>query len=112
MNVLLEKEIEKFEKWYDALDNAKNNLKRKYVLETKTLDKENKDLEKRYEFSISQLQENDKKNKMLLLQVNEQKTEVINLKKKLQDSVKSLRDHKIKIQVVDEENKMLVKPLE
>jgi len=73
MNVLPEKEIEKFEKRYDALDNAKNNLKRKYVLETKTLDKENKDLEKRYEFSISQLKENDKKNKMLLLQVNEQK---------------------------------------
>ena len=59
----------------------KNNLKRKFILETKSLDKENKDLEKRYEFSISQLQENDKKNKMLLLQVNEQKTEVINLKK-------------------------------
>ena len=49
---------------------------------------------------------------MLLLQVNEQKTEVINLKKKLQDSVKSLSDHKIKIQEVDEENKMLVKQLE
>ena len=27
MNVLPEKEIEKFEKRYDALDNAKNNLK-------------------------------------------------------------------------------------
>ena len=43
MNVLPEKEIEKFEKRYDALDNAKNNLKRKFILETKSLDKENKD---------------------------------------------------------------------
>ena len=40
MNVLPEKEIEKFEKRYDALDNAKNNLKRKFILETKSLDKE------------------------------------------------------------------------
>ena len=112
MNVLPEKEIEKFEKRYDALDNAKNNLKRKFALETKSLDKENKDLEKRYEFSISQLKENDKKNKMLLLQVNEQKSEVINLRKKLQDSVKSLSNHKLKIQEIDEENKMLVKQLE
>ena len=31
MNVLPEKEIEKFEKRYDALDNAKNNLKRKFI---------------------------------------------------------------------------------
>ena len=43
MNVLPEKEIEKFEKRYDALNNAKNNLKRKFILETKSLDKENKD---------------------------------------------------------------------
>ena len=112
LNVLPEKEIEKFEKRYDALDNAKNNLKRKFALETKSLDKENKDLEKRYEFSVSQLKENERKNKLLLVQVNEQKNEVFALRKKLQDSIKYLNDSKLRIQEKDEENRNLVKQLE
>ena len=61
MNILLEKEIEKFEKRYECIDNAKNNLKRKYALENKLLNKENKDIKNKYEISLLQLKENDKK---------------------------------------------------
>jgi cellobiose-specific phosphotransferase system component IIA len=80
LNILPEKEIEKFEKRYECIDNAKNNLKRKYALETKLLNKENKDLENKYEISLLQLKENEQKNKNLLIQINEQKKEIVYIK--------------------------------
>ena len=39
-------------------------FKKKYALETKLLNKENKDLENKYEISLLQLKENDKKIKI------------------------------------------------
>ena len=112
LNVLPEKEIEKFEKRYECIDNAKNNLKRKYALETKLLNKENKILENKYENSILQLKENEQKNKSLFIQLNEQKKEVSNLQKKLEQHIKSLEEQKNKVKQKDEENKMLIKELQ
>ena len=111
LNILPEKEIEKFEKRYECIDNAKNNLKRKYALETKLLNKENKDLENKYEISLLQLKENEQKNKNLLIQINEQKKEVFSLQKKLEQCIKVLEDQKNKVRLKDEENKILVKEL-
>ena len=111
MNILPEKEIEKFEKRYECIDNAKNNLKRKYALETKLLNKENKDLENKYEISLLQLKENEQKNKNLLIQINEQKKEVFSLQKKLEQCIKVLEEQKNKVRLKDEENKILVKEL-
>ena len=48
-------------------------FKKKYALETKLLNKENKILENKYENSILQLKENEQKNKNLLIQINELK---------------------------------------
>ena len=111
LNILPEKEIEKFEKRYECIDNAKNNLKRKYALETKLLNKENKDLENKYEISLLQLKENEQKNKNLLIQINEQKKEVFSLQKKLEQCIKVLEEQKNKVRLKDEENKILVKEL-
>ena len=111
LNILPEKEIEKLEKRYECIDNAKNNLKRKYALETKLLNKENKDLENKYEISLLQLKENEQKNKNLLIQINEQKKEVFSLQKKLEQCIKVLEDQKNKVRLKDEENKILVKEL-
>ncbi len=111
LNILPEKEIEKFEKRYECIDNAKNNLKRKYALETKLLNKENKDLENKYEISLLQLKENEQKNKNLLIQINEQNKEVFSLQKKLEQCIKVLEDQKNKVRLKDEENKILVKEL-
>ena len=58
-------------------------FKKKYALETKLLNKENKDLENKYEISLLQLKENEQKNKNLLIQINEQKKEVFSLQKKI-----------------------------
>ena len=55
-------------------------FKKKYALETKLLNKENKDLENKYEISLLQLKENEQKNKNLLIQINEQKKEVVYIK--------------------------------
>ena len=112
MNILPEKEIEKFEKRFECIDNAKNNLKRKYLIETKLLNKENKILENKYENSILQLKENEQKNKSLFIQLNEQKKEVSNLQKKLEQCIKSLEEQKNKVKQKDEENKILIKELE
>ena len=112
LNILPEKEIEKFEKRFECIDNAKNNLKRKYLIETKLLNKENKILENKYENSILQLKENEQKNKSLFIQLNEQKKEVSNLQKKLEQCIKSLEEQKNKVKQKDEENKILIKELE
>ena len=61
LNVLPEKELKKYEKRYECIDKEKNNLQRKYALETKQLNRENKELENKYEYSNSQLKENEQK---------------------------------------------------
>ena len=83
LNILPEKELEKFEKRYEFIDKEKNNLQRKLIFETKNLNKENKELKDRYEFSNIQLKENEEKNKILSLKIEEQNKEINNLQDKL-----------------------------
>ena len=69
LNILPEKELEKFEKRYEFVDKEKNNLQRKLVFETKNLNKENKELEDKFEMSNNQIKENEEKNKALELKI-------------------------------------------
>lgn len=112
MNVLPEKEIKKFEKRYECIDKERNNLQRKYALETKQLYKENKDLENKYEYSAIQLKENEQKNKLLTQQINQQQLEVEKLQQKLAKLIQNLEEQKSKVKVKDQENKQLVKQLQ
>ena len=47
VNILPQKELEKFEKRFEFIDKEKNNLKRKYALETKNLEDEKNGMEKK-----------------------------------------------------------------
>ena len=112
MAVLPEKEIKKYEKRYEIIDSTKNNLERKYALESRLLNKENQDLENRYEFSSMQLKENEQKNKLLSIKINEQKIEVKALTEKLENLMKTLEIQKNKVKEKDVENKKLVQHLQ
>ena len=112
LNILPEKEIEKFEKRYECIDKEKNNLQRKLAFETKNLNKENKELENQYEYSNNQLKENEEKNKLLVLRIDDQQKELNKLQEKLDKIIKNVEDKKKKIKEKDEENKTLVKQLQ
>ena len=108
LNVLPEKEIKKYEKRFESLDNATNNLVRKFHFEEKKLNKENQDLASRVELSEMQLKENEQKNKVLKNQLEEYKKEIELLDEKLKELNDMLTLQKEKIKEKDNENKMLV----
>ncbi len=112
LNVLPEKEIEKYEKRYECLDNAKNNLQRKFNLETKELEKQTVDLRKRFEYSKLQIKQNEQTNKLLLSENNEQKREIIELKNKVLNYIRKLEEQKKNLQDKEEENKSISKRLQ
>jgi chromosome segregation ATPase len=111
LNILPQKEIEKFEKRYECIDKEKNTLQRKLAFESKLLDKENKELENKYENSNSELRVNEEKNQLLSKQIENQKKELIKLQKKLENIEKSVEDKRKQIVEKDEENKELIKQL-
>jgi hypothetical protein len=108
LNVLPEKEIKKYEKRFESLDNATNNLVRKFHFEEKKLIKENQDLESRVELTEMQLKENEQKNKLLKNQIEEYKKEMELLDEKLKELNDMLTLQKEKIKEKDNENKTLV----
>ena len=112
LNILPEKELEKFEKRYEFVDKEKNNLQRKLIFETKNLTKENKELEDRYELSNNQIKENEEKNKVLSLKIEEQNKEINNLQEKLDKINKNVEDKKNKVKEIDKENKILLKQIQ
>ena len=112
LNILPEKELEKFERRYEFIDKEKNNLQRKLVFETKNLNKENKELKDRYEFSNNQLKENEEKNRILSLKIEQQNKEIINLQDKLDKINKRIEEKKNKVKEKDEENKLLLKQIQ
>ena len=112
LNILPEKELEKFEKRYEFVDKEKNNLQRKLIFETKNLTKENKELEDKYELSNNQIKENEEKNKALSMKIEEQNKEINNLQEKLDKINKNVEDKKIQVKEIDQENKMLLKQIQ
>ncbi len=112
LNVLPEKEIEKYEKRFECLDTAKNNLERRYNLETKELEKQNNDLIKRFEYSKLHVKQSEQNNKLLLSQLNEQRKEVIDLNYKIDNCLKNLERQKNNIKDKDDENKAITKRLQ
>ena len=112
LNVLPEKEIEKYEKRYECLDNAKNNLQRKYNLETKELEKQNNDILKRFEYSKLHVKQSEQNNKLLLSQLNEHRKELIDLNYQINNCIKNLEHQKNNIKEKDDENKSITKRLQ
>ncbi len=112
LNVLPEKEIEKYEKRFECIDNEKNNLQRKLNLEKKELEKQSVDLRKRYEYSKLQIKQNEQTNKLLLTENNEQKREIIELKNKVLNYIRKLEEQKKNLQDKEDENKSISKRLQ
>ena len=112
LNVLPEKEIEEYEKRFECIDNAKNNLQRKFNLETKELEKQTVDLRKRFEYSKLQIKQNEQTNKLLLSENNVQKREIIELKNKVLNCIKKLEEQKKNLQDKEDENKAISKRLQ
>jgi len=111
LGILPEKELNKYEKRFEYVEKAKNNLLRQYNVENKQFKKENKDLENKYEFSNNQLNEGMQKNKLLENQLIEQQKEFEQLTNKLAQIKKNLAITKIEVRTKDEENKNLINKL-
>lgn len=112
LNVLPEKEIQKYEKRFEIIDNTKNNMVRKYHLEEKKLNKENKELESRVEFSEMQLKVNEQKNKLLKKQIEKYNIELGSLDDKLKELNDMLTLQNTQINEKENENKMLILKLQ
>ena len=112
LNVLPEKEIQKYEKRFEIIDGAKNNLVRKYHLEEKKLNKENKELQSRVEFSEMQLKVNEQKNKILKKQIEDYKNQLGSLDEKLKELNEVLTLQKEQIKEKYNENQMLILKLQ
>ena len=91
-NILPEKEIKKYEKRFEFLDKEKNNLLRKHAFETKKLEKERADLEKKFNTGQKQLENNQNKNKILEKQISDQENELKKLKSDLETMKYDLRN--------------------
>ena len=111
LGLLPEKEINKYQKRFEYVEKEKENLLRKFTVENKKFEKENKSLENKYVFSNNQLTEGMQKNKILENQLIEQQQELENLANKLIQMKKNLDNKKIEVKLKDEENKKLVKKL-
>ena len=111
LGLLPEKEINKYQKRFEYVEKEKENLLRKFTVENKKFEKENKSLENKYVFSNNQLTEGMQKNKILENQLIEQQQELENLTNKLIQMKKNLDNKKIEVKLKDEENKKLVKKL-
>ena len=107
-NIIPEKEINKYEKRYEFLDKEKNNLLRKHAFETKKLEKEKMELQKKFNLGNSQLIENQNKNKKLEKQISDQEKEIESLKEKLENMKKELDQKKKEVEAKEAENKKLL----
>ena len=112
LNILPEKEIKKYEKRYEFIAKEKNNLLRKYNLETKQLQKEKEDLNHKCIFSSDQLNENEKKNQQLENKIKIQEKKLEELNNQLNEMRKNLNNKKNEVKLKDEENKELLKKLQ
>ena len=111
LGILPEKELNKYEKRYEIVEKEKDYLLRQYMVENKKFEKENKNLENKFEFNNNQLTEGIQRNKILETQLIMQQKEFENLTNKLLEMKKNLETKKIEVKLKDEENKNLIKKL-
>ena len=112
LNVLPEEEIQKYEKRYECADIEKKNLQRKYAFETRKLFQENKDIKNKFELNTKQIKENEEKNSLLTMQIEEKEKEYEELKNKMNNMIKEMEEKNKKIKEWDEENQIMAKRLQ
>ena len=112
LNVLPEEEIQKYEKRYECADVEKKNLRRKYAFETRQLLKENRDIKNQFELNTKQLKENEEKNSLLSLQIEEKEKEYEKLKNKMNNMIKEMEEKKKKIKEWEVENQVMAQRLQ
>jgi septal ring factor EnvC (AmiA/AmiB activator) len=111
LNIIPEKEIQKYEKRYEYINNEKDNLIRKYNMETKQLKTEENILSRNSESFSGQL--NDSKNESILLdiKISEQEKQLVDLKNKLSKLKDYLQKTKNKVSNIEKENGELLNEL-
>jgi hypothetical protein len=111
LNIIPEKEIQKYEKRYEYINNEKDNLIRKYNMETKQLKTEENILSRNSESFSGQL--NDSKNESILLdiKISEQEKQLVELKNKLSKLKDYLQKTKNKVSNIEKENGELLNEL-
>ena len=112
LNVLPEEEIQKYEKRYECADIEKKNLRRKYAFETRQLLKENRDIKNQFELNTKQLKENEEKNSLLSLQIEEKEKEYEKLRNKMNNMIKEMEEKKKKIKEWEVENQVMAQRLQ
>ena len=90
--ILPKDQLEKIQKRFNAIDQSKLVLEKKYLTETKGLTKKLLDVQERLDLANIQGKEAEQKNKILSYQINEHKNENSILKRKINEFNKNLKN--------------------
>ena len=112
LDIIPEKEIQKYEKRFEIMNKEKDNLIRKYNTETIHLKTEQDILTKNNESCVKQLDENKKENKKLESQIKNKKKKLVELEKQLNDLKNELEETKSNISNQEQTNRELLKILQ
>ena len=112
LNIIPEKEIQKYEKRYEYINIEKDNLIRKYNIETKQLKTEQNILTKSSESCLEQLNQNKKENVLLDEKILEQEKQLQKLKNKLKIMKDNLQKTKSKNSSQEKVNRDLLDELQ
>lgn len=105
--LLPQEQLEKIQMRFNAIDQSKFSLEKKFITETKGLTKKLLDAQERLELASIQTKEAEQKNKILSYQINEHKNEnkimrrkLTELKKNINNSHKTLADKEEEIKLL------------
>ena len=112
LNIIPEKEIQKYEKRYEYINKEKDNLIRKYNTETRQLKTEQNILTKNSNSFFGQLNDNKKENQLLDIKISEQEKQLVNLKNKLNKLNNYLKETKNKVLNEEKINRELLNELQ
>jgi hypothetical protein len=112
INIIPEKEIQKYEKRFELINKEKDNLIRKYNTETIQLKTEQNNLTKNNKTCEEKLDKNKKENKKLENQIKNQKIKLVELEKQLNDLKNELKETKNNISNQEQVNRELLKKLQ
>ena len=112
LNILPEKEIQKYEKRFQYIDKEKNNLIRKNAVETKKLKQKKEEIENNYKLSFDKLEKNKNDYKKLEFEIKKQEKKLKDLEKTLNEKKKYLADKRNEVKNIEEDNRKLLKKLQ
>ena len=112
LDLIPEKEIQKYEKRFEIINKEKDSLIRKYNTETIQLKTEQNNLTKNNESCEKQLDENKKENKKLESKIENQKKNLVELEKQLKELKKELENTKSNISNQEQVNRELLNKLQ